>query len=427
MEEPEDLEGLPPARRRPHPLLLVPIGAIALAIRPIVRAWRSQEPLEHYALVHLASVAGDAMVAIALADSVFFAVPVGQATSRVAAYLLLTMAPLAVAAPLLVPLLDRAGPRRAIAVAAALGRAAICIVAAPHVATELLFPAAFALLVLGRVHGITKNGLTVAYAGDGALVRANARLGRFAAGGAVVGAIPAFVLLHLGGSGLALRGAAVAYALGVLLVLRLPRPSLPAGSATASVGRRGAVPELAAPAIGAAGLRAANGFLLFALAFALRRSGEPAWWYGALAAAGTAGALLGDVIAPRIREGLREEAVVVACVLGAGIGSVVTFAAFSLPGLAVFALAVGAATELGRLAFQSLMQRAAPGGAHGRVFVRYEVAFQLAWVAGALVPALLELGLREAFLGLAGVYLLAALGYLVPDLRARRGAPPGSG
>ena len=159
--------------------------------------------------------------------------------------------------------------------------------------------------------------------------------------------------------------------------------------------------------------------VLFAILFALRRSGEPTWWYGALAAAGTGGALLGDVIAPRLKEGLREEAVVVACVLGAGLGSVVTFAAFSLPSLLLFALAVGAASELGRLAFQSLMQRAAPGGAHGRVFVRYEVAFQLAWVAGALVPALLPLEMREAFLGLAAVYLLAAAGYLIPDIRSR--------
>lgn len=305
-----------------------------------------------------------------------------------------------------------------IEVGAALGRAAICIWVAPNVSSDLLFPAAFALLVLGRVHGITKNGLTLAYAGDDALVNANARLGRFAAGGAIAGAVPAFALLHLGGSALALRGAAVAYAIGVLFVLRLPRPTVPDG-AGAEVGRRGSISSLSAPAIGAAGLRAASGFFLFAIVFALRRSGEPAWWYGALAAAGTGGALLGDVIAPRLKEGLREEAVVVACVLGAGLGSVVTFAAFSLPSLVMFALAVGVAGELGRLAFQSLMQRAAPGGAHGRVFVRYEVAFQLAWVGGALVPALLPLEMREAFLGLGVVYLLAAAGYLIPDIRAR--------
>ena len=54
-------------------------------------------------------------------------------------------------------------------------------------------------------------------------------------------------------------------------------------------------PRLRAPAIGAVGLRAASGFLLFALAFALRRSGEPTWWFAVLAAAATAGGFLGDL------------------------------------------------------------------------------------------------------------------------------------
>jgi hypothetical protein len=186
------------------------------------------------------------------------------------------------------------------------------------------------------------------------------------------------------------------------------------------VGRFGSIPQLTAPAIGAAGLRAASGFLLFALAFALRRSGEPTWWFGVLAASATAGGLLGDLLAPRLPESLREEAVVVGCIVGAGVGAVLAFAAFSLPVLALFALVVGASAELGRLAFQSLMQRLAPGGAHGRVFVRYEVLFQLAWVGGALIPAMLPLGFREGFLVLAGLYLIAGVGYMTPDLVARR-------
>ena len=48
-------------------------------------------------------------------------------------------APLAVAGPFLVPLLDRAGPRRVISFAAALGRAVVCLVAAPRFDTVLLF------------------------------------------------------------------------------------------------------------------------------------------------------------------------------------------------------------------------------------------------------------------------------------------------
>ncbi len=52
--------------------------------------------------------------------------------------------------------------------------------------------------------------------------------------------------------------------------------------------------------------------------------------------------------------------------------------------------------------------------------MRYEVIFQLAWVAGALIPAMLPIDFRSGFLILAGLYLVAGIGYLTPDIMARR-------
>jgi hypothetical protein len=402
-------------------ILLGFIGLLEALLRPIGRMWSSDDPLDRYGLAHLGSAAGDALVAFALAGSVFFELPIGQAQGKIALYLVLTMAPLAVAGPLLVPLLDRAGPRRAISLAAAAGRAAVCVYAAPRFDTLLLFPCAFALLSLSKIHAVTKNGLAMAYAGpDEGLVRANARLGRIGVGGAVLATGPGLLLLRFGDAEAVLYLAAVVFAVTALVNLRLPHPRLRGGEG--EVGRRGSIPQLTAPAIGAAGLRAASGFLLFALAFALRRSGEPTWWFGVLAAAATAGGFCGDLIAPRLPENLREEAVVVGCVVGAGVGALLAFVAFSLPVLAVFGLVVGASSELGRLAFQSLMQRMAPGGAHGRVFVRYEVIFQFAWVLGALIPSMLPVEFRQGFLVLAALYLVAGVGYLTPDIVARRRA-----
>ncbi|HET9724873.1 MAG TPA: hypothetical protein VFR44_13675 [Actinomycetota bacterium] len=416
----------PGTMRRPEPerwwvhLLRIVGAVVAAAFRPIGTMARSDRPLDAFGLVQLSGSAGDALVTIALAGSIFFEVPVDEATVKVAAYLLLTMAPLALAAPVLVPLLDRAGPRRIISFAASAGRALLCLYGAPRISTLVLFPVAFLLLALTKVHAITRNGLVLAYAGpDEGLVRANARLGRIAAGGVILGSIPGVLVFQLGDAAAVLYLGAVAYAISAALNLRLPHPGVRKGEAR-EVGRLGHVPELAAPAIGAAGLRAASGFLLFTLAFALRRSGEPAWWFGLLAAVATAGGLAGDLLAPRLPENLREEAVVIGCIAGAGVGAMLAFAAFSLPVLVLFALVVGTAAELGRLAFQSMMQRLAPEGAHGRVFVRYEVLFQLAWVGGALIPALTELGFREAFLVLAVLYLVAGIGYLAPDLLARR-------
>ena len=124
-----------------------------------------------------------------------------------------------------------------------------------------------------------------------------------------------------------------------------------------------------------------------------------------LAVCATAGGFLGDVVAPRLSRFLREEAVVLAALVAAGAGALLAFMAFNLLVLALFAALAGMATEFGRLAFQSLMQRSASGGSQGRVFVRYEVLFQMAWVGGALLPALLPISFRAGVLIMAAFYL----------------------
>ncbi len=426
------MAGAPAGRPRRIPLwqlALYGVSSLARgAVHPFVRMWRSTDPIDSYALNHFTSVAGDAMLAIALADSVFFSLPVGEAKLRVAAYLGITMLPLALAGPLLVPVLDRAGPRRLIAFASAAGRAAIAIYAAPRFDTLVLFPTALALLVLSKVHGITKNGLTIAYAGPGdGLMQANARLGRIAAVGAVLAAPIAFAAIKLGDSTAAIYAAAVVYAASALLTLRLPHPGVQQKQPKQPrpVGRRGAVPALAVPAVGAVGMRAASGFLLFLLAFSLREEEAPVYWFAVLAGAGVVGTFIADVVAPRVPRTTREEAVVIASVSAAGIGAVLAFELFGLPLLTVFALVAGAATEFGRLAFQSLMQRHAPPGAQGRVFVRYEVMFQLAWVAGAFAPVVLSIDFRVGILILAAFYGALGVGTVLrARARARADAPP---
>jgi hypothetical protein len=372
---------------------------------------RSDLPLDAYALVHMASAAGDALLAVALADSVFFSIPVGQARPKVALYLALTMAPLAFAAPLLVPLLDRAGARRVVSAGAGAGRALAALYAATHTSSLLLFPAVFLVLVLSKVHSVTKNGLVAAYAvRSDTLIAANAQLGRVAAVAITLVAGPAVLALKLGGASLVLYLSAATYALSTLLNLRLPRPRPLAAFTTASAlvpsAFRGRLASLATAATGTACLRAAQGFLLLLLAFSLRTAARPPYWLGVLVFAGVVGAYVGDVLGPRLRPGLHEETVVLASLVLAGAAAVFALSAYGLPSLTLFALLAGGATEIGRLAFQSLMQREAPGGVWGRVFVRYEVAFQLAWVAGALVPAMISIPFRGGVMLLAAFYLV---------------------
>jgi hypothetical protein len=399
---------------------------------PLKRWWWSDKPLEDYALVHLPSIIGDTLVAVALADSVFFAMPDADAArARVALYLALTMAPLAVAAPLLVPLLDRGGNRRAISFGAGLGRAIACIYAAPRVDTLVLFPAAFAILVMTKIHGITKNGLTAAYAPeDQGLMRANAWLARVGIVGALI-ALPfgLAVITTVGATPLMYVAAAV-YLVSALMNARLDQPPEPkVEPSAAELAGRGRVPGLTTAAAGTAAARAASGFLLFLVAFVLRRADEPAYWAVVLMGAAMLGGFLGNVLAPRLPVAAREETVVLLALVAAGGGALAAFFFFSLPTLAIFAVVAGAASEFGRLSFQSLMQRVAPAGAHGRVFVRYEVAFQLSWVAGAFIPAMIAVPFRGGVLALAVFYLLLGLTYLFrPDLPGRlKNLRPGIG
>ena len=408
-------------------LALYAVAAAASgATHPIRKMWHSGNAIDRYALCHLTSAAGDTLLAISLADSVFFSLPVGQAKWRVVAYLGLTMLPLAVAAPLLVVPLDRAGPRRLISFLAAIVRGGIAFYVSGRLDTVALYPAALAILVAARVHGITKNGLTMAYAGPGeGLMRSNARLGRVAVAGALTAAPLGVVAVRLWGSGGAMVLAGIVYSICALVTLRLPHPRV--RTDPKPLGRRGRIPILTGPALGATGMRAATGFILFLSAFAIRRENFPSTWFAALAISAALGGFLADLLAPRLPETLREEFIVAGCTIAAGVGAFFAFQAFSLPVLAIFGLTAGAATELGRLAFQSLMQAHAPEGALGRVFVRYEVMFQLAWVAGAVGPAVLPIDFKAGMLIMAGFYLALASAWAVRFFRGGReplGASP---
>ena len=132
------------------------------------QAWAIRQPLDRLAWVHATSALGDALVAVALAGTLFFAVPVAAARPRVALYLLLTVAPFAVVAPLLGRLLDgRRGAGRLVLAGALLLRAVLAYLAVPRTGSLLLYPLAFGLLVCSRVHGISRSALVPELAAAG--------------------------------------------------------------------------------------------------------------------------------------------------------------------------------------------------------------------------------------------------------------------
>ncbi len=178
--------------------------------------------------MHGASAAGDALVLLSLANTVFFSVPVGQARGRVALYLVVTMLPFSVLAPVIGPLLDRfrSGRRYALAFTF-VGRAFLAWVMAGAVAGGkegfALYPAAFGHLVLSKAYQVTRAAATPRVLPKAlSLVTANSRV---MLGGVVAVAVATpigGILLRLAGPEWSLRFAFLVFAAGVALALRLP-------------------------------------------------------------------------------------------------------------------------------------------------------------------------------------------------------------
>jgi MFS family permease len=141
--------------------------------------------------VHALHAAGDALVAVALAGTLFFDVPLGEARTSVGLYLLLTMLPFALLVPVAGPLLDRFphGRRNVLAVTTG-GRGLLTWVMAGATASLGLYPLALAVLVLSRAYGVARCAAVPRVRPPAVgLVSANARLNvaAVAAGAAAAG------------------------------------------------------------------------------------------------------------------------------------------------------------------------------------------------------------------------------------------------
>ena len=383
-------------------------------------------PFSRLAVAHALAVAGDALVTVALAGSLFFDISPSAARGRVALSLVLTVAPFAVVAPFLGPAIDRLrGGRRLTLLFAAVGRALACLFMARVLDTLLLFPATFALLVLSKTHAVAKSSLvpTVVVL-DKELVEANSKLALGSAVVSVVASGPAIAVMKLAGSQWVVRLAAVVYLAAALASRRIVqiRPDDPASWPAAGEEVRHAGVRLAGTVTGV--LRASVGFLTFLVAFAFRREGAPSWVFGVVLAASMGGTLVGAGLAPRLRRRVVEEHLLVAA-----LGPVVAAAAAAArlggrPAAVLLAAAVGTAASAGKLAFDALVQRDAPDAAQGRWFARFEATFQLAWVVGALVPVVVSVPLPVGYVALAAVAAVAAAGYLTGRRLPPRAAGP---
>jgi hypothetical protein len=427
----------------------------AVGVR-VLGARGSGRPLDRLAWVHAISTLGDALVAVALAGTLFFAVPVAAARPRVALYLLLTVAPFAVVAPLLGRLLDgRSGAGRLALFTAMALRAALAALAVARTQSLLLYPLAFGLLVCSRAHGISRTAMVPELADptgepDGSrpgeaggtrpgrpsvwpdLVAVNGRMARVAALGGTAGALLGVGLDRLLGGGAVLWAAAITFTAGAVLALSLPAPRRRRERDPGTASRRDPMDRRAARLARPPGrvrlartantcVRAVGGFTLFLLAFELRRQGVGTAGLGLLLAGVGVGGVIGAFLLPRAARLVREDGLMAGGLLLCGTTAWLLAGRVGVVPAAVGGLAMGAGIAAARLGFESIVQREVPPPARGTAITRAETTFQLAWVGGAVLPVAFPLPTTPSLLAAAVACLAAATTYTVGLLRLGRG------
>jgi len=428
--------------------------------------------------LHAVNGAGDVMITVALASTVFFSVPTDEARGRVALYLAITMAPFTLLAPVIGPLLDRLPHgRRAAMAGAMLARALLALTMSGAVATGglELYPAALGVLVSSKAYGVVRSAVVPRLLPPKfSLVKANSRVtlaGLLATGVAA----PIGAGLQTIGSAWPLYGACAIFIAGTFLAFTLPHkvdsakgerrarlidpqdhphlPHLPhraepvrrpapraRGLRKDGLRRNGEKPAKERPpglrSVGGsvfhglqanASHRALSGFLIFFLAFLLREhpmAGQSA--AVSLAIVGVA-AGVGNACGTAVGAWLRARGpeVIIATVLGLALGTAVLAAVFfSTAAVAALGAVAGFTQALSKLSLDAMIQRDVPEEVRTSAFARSETLLQMAWVVGGGIGIALPL---NAVLGMSVAAGILALG-AATSVRgllgaARRGTP----
>jgi MFS family permease len=398
--------------------------------------------------LHAASCAGDTLITMGLAGTVFFSAAGDAARGNVALYLFVTMLPFALVAPVVGPVLDRFRHGRRYALAATmLGRAFLAWLISDYIHGIGLYPATIGVLLLSRAYGVARSAAVPRLLPPSlGLSEAGARASLF---GTIAGAVvaPLGAAAYWFGPQWPLRVSSVIFIIGMVFALRLPpRADSEPPETVPAIFHRG-TKVLAGRLIvtlvsGGAMLRALFGFLTLFLAFGVRTHHVPDTLLGhhlagAAALAVVAGGLgVGTFLATaigtrlRIRRPALLQAGVTLLTAAAGLLAVVNY---NLLTIALFGLIAAAATGLGKLAVDATIQERIPERVRATAFGRSETVFMIAWVIGGalgLIPfgGRLGIGIAAAVMALATVRAVLRAGVLRGDkLRGASHETPDAG
>jgi len=399
--------------------------------------------------LHFVNLAGDAALTVSLAGTIF-AIPTDEARGQVAQFLALTMAPFALLAPFIGPLLDRFrhGRRWAIGTTLAL-RAFLCWVLAGAVAdgSPWLFPAALGCLVASKAYGVTRASAVPRLLPPGfSLVNANSRNALAGVAGMAVGGGLAGAAAKVGPEW-SLRLAFLIYVVGTVLAIRLPsRVDSSSGeldiedTGPVPVPRRGdgeraglvrrlrsrvaALPTAVLVALwSAVGARLLTGFLTLFMAFLMREHPIPGHSgtlvLGLVVGAAGAGNALGTVIGNALRR-LRPDVIIAVALIADVLAALAAALLYSLGTLLVLGLTAGLAAQLIKLSSDAVVQRDIEESVRTRVFAWSETVLQIAWVVGGGIGIGLPLVPQLGF-GVISALLVGVLGVAVRIRMSRSG------
>jgi MFS family permease len=358
----------------------------------------------------------DAMITVALAGTVFFGASTHAQRGNVLLYLVITMAPFALIAPVIGPALDRLQHgRRWTMAGTAIGRAVLALVMASHPSDLLwLYPCALGSLVLSKAYAVVRAAAAPRLVPPGmTLTSANARLTIFGLGSTLVlGGFVGVVIKVTGSYSFGLWLTAIGFAVCAFFAFRLPpqvdsavaakrHPGEPPRPRTQvpvaplarlrSWAKRGFDEHVVIALQAESALRLLSGLLTIYLAFYVESTVhglDAAIQLGAVVAAAGVGNFSGTAIGTKLKMA-RPEALIVASVAITAAVCILVAITFTIL-FAVIGMYVSAvANALSKIALDSLIQRDVVETLRSSAFARSETFLQLAWVLGAAIGVLL--------------------------------------
>ncbi len=381
--------------------------------------------------------ASDAAMAIALANTLFFAATSGESKGKVALYLLITIAPFALVAPVIGPALDKIqrGRRLAMCVASA-GQALMAVVMALHFDDWLLYPAALGMMVLSKSFTVLKAAVTPrVLPPEITLSKTNARL-------TVFGLVAAGVFGGLASGVNALWGSAGALWFTVLICIAAAVQSMripswverTEGEVPASLSahperrvRKQRQPmgrHIVVALWGNGSVRVLTGFLMMFSAFAVKAqtegSGQTPFTQllllGIIGVGAGIGGFAGNALGSRLHFGNPDQ-VILGCVGACLLMSTVATVAAGLATAAIVALIGATASALAKISLDAVIQEDLPEESRASAFGRSETVLQLCWCFGGAVGLLLP---PTYWIGFLVLSLLLAVGF-AQTFMVRRG------